>query len=371
MYLDYNASAPLFPETKGAFIEALDIIGNASSIHYHGRALQRKIESTRYKLAKRLGISPLEHQLVFMSSATEANNMALKGHSGPVAAMATSHPSILHARDDLMMISVNSEGLVDLEELEKLLIENENLLISIIAAHNETGAIQPCEKIYVLCKKYKAWLHIDAVQAFGKINYNYENADLITLNGHKWGGPPGIGILTIRKSKSKHLPLFHGGSQEMKLRAGTENFPAIYSLEASLEHLDKYTISHQQSWHSNLLRQLKDIFPSSYCVAESVKRLPNTSCIIIPNLKSHTQLMHFDLSGISVSAGSACSSGSIKESPSLKAMGCSYADCSIRISTGWNTKKEEIAKLIECWQKLFNQIPNSSTTILSTQREAA
>ena len=356
IYFDYNATAPLRSSSKKAMLEAMDFLGNASSVHSFGREVRRKIESSRGEIADVLGIET--KRVIFTSGATESNNLALKNFPGRVIVSAIEHDSILKVREDLIVVSVLEDGTVDLEKLEAVLSKDFTgpTLVSIMTANNETGIIQPLAEIIQIAKRHGAYVHSDAVQAVGRLNFPWQALDMVSISAHKLGGPAGIGCLVINPK----LPLIshiRGGGQERSYRAGTENLLGIAGMAAALRD------SVQDDW--KLVERLRDdledlisgISPESLVLKSNVGRLSNTALFYMPGVKSETQVMNFDLEGFAVSAGSACSSGKVKASTVLKAMGLDNDKSSemIRISLGPKSTRSEIEAFAQVWQSIYNK----------------
>lgn len=336
MYLDYNAMHPLRPTCK-EFISSYVQSGNPSSVHQGGRYSRSLIDQARQKVAHMLNVS--HESIVWTSGATEANNLMLQGFQGPVVVSAAEHDSVYYARKDAIICPVHSSGLVDLVFLDKTLqVLEEPFLVSIAAAHNETGIIQPMEDIYQLVKRYKGFLHSDCTQVPGRIAW--PQADSFSLSGHKMGGLPGCGALI---SEVPLKPLMYGGGQERFLRPGTENILGIMTFACALGE------ALADDW-SNTVR-IEDILKDVIVVGKGMERLPNTSLLIMPGVLSATQVMHFDLKGIYVSSGSACSSGKVRVSRTLEAMKIDHRECALRVSSGANLTN--ISLFCDAWTTLY------------------
>lgn len=331
-------------------LAAMDVAGNASSVHREGRAARKLLDDAREGVARAVGV--IAPMVVFTGGGSEANNMALKG--APVERLIVSaieHPSVIEAAKasgkPVELIPVTVDGVVDFEALAKLL-PGPKALVSVMLANNETGVIQPVREIAALAHAHGALLHTDAVQALGKIpvNFGLLGVDLMTLSAHKLGGPQGAGALVIRDGLAIG-PLIHGGGQELRRRAGTENFVAAAGFAAAAG--DK----------THDIRGLRDTLETSLegatIFGASANRLPNTTCFAHPGMSAETLLMAFDLEGIAVSSGSACSSGKVARSHVLAAMGVSdeLARAAIRISLGWNTTANDIEHFAATWQRIL------------------
>jgi cysteine desulfurase len=348
-YFDYNATAPLRPHARAAMVQALDQVGNASSVHGPGRAAKAVLEAARGRLAAAVGASA--EQLIFTSGGTEANALAFRFAGDlPVAVSAIEHDCVLAQVPEARRIPVLKSGVIDVSALEKML--SQPMFVSVMAANNESGVIQPIDQIALLVRRSGGLFHTDAAQAFGKIDMRGCPADLITLSAHKMGGPQGVGALAI-KTGSAPQPILRGGGQEFGHRAGTENIAAIAGFSAALD---------APEWQSETerLRDLLEslIAPGAALMARTVPRLCNTSLLWMPGVQAATQVMNFDLSGFAVSAGSACSSGKVKPSHVLTAMGygADVASETIRISLGWDTREEDVRAFATCWQSLHARL---------------
>lgn len=342
-YLDHNATSPLRPVVKEAMLAAFEVHGNASSIHAEGRKARKLMDDARDQLAFALGCIP--QMISFTSGGTEANTWALQGLGAEhILVSAVEHPSVLAAAKasgkSVDVIAVDDKGRVRLDALQALL-GRANTLVSVMLANNETGVVQPIADVVDLSHKAGALVHVDAVQAFGKrpVNFGMLACDLMTVAAHKVGGPVGIGALVARDGLVLS-PLLHGGGQELRRRAGTENIPAIagFAAAAMEPHLDTFALTDQ----------LEAGLGDAIVFSDGVERLCNTTCFAIPGMRAETLLMNLDLAGLAVSSGSACSSGKVGRSHVLEAMGVSpeLAACAIRISSGWNTTENDIARLL-------------------------
>jgi len=350
VYLDHNATSPLRPEAREAVLEALACGGNPSSVHADGRAARRRLEDARERIARRLGVAPA--RIVFTSGGTEADNLALHQAEGPVLVSAIEHPAVLEARPDALRIPVTPEGVVDLAALETLLQEHRPQLVAVMLANNETGAIQPVAEVARLVHARGALLFVDAVQAPGRIPFAPDalGADLLALSAHKIGGPAGIGALVVRDGLELR-PLLRGGGQERRRRSGTENLAGAMGMAAALDAVCDEEALRIRKLRDEMEEALEREVPEVRILGRSVPRLPNTSCIALPGVDATTQLVRLDLDGISVSAGSACSSGKIGRSHVLAAMGLppGIARGAIRVSLGWSTTADDIVRFVRAF----------------------
>ncbi len=356
IYLDYNASAPLKPVVKQAMAAALDSVGNPASVHQEGRKARALLETAREQVAALAKVSPA--QVIFTSGGTEANNFALNGWSGPLFISAVEHDSVLTAPHAQRIPSLTS-GLIDLDALEHALVAaRQPALLSVMLVNNETGVIQPIPEIAALAKRHGATLHCDAVQAAGKMPLDFAalGVGMLSLSAHKIGGPQGCGALIVAE-KVPLTPLLRGGGQEKRRRAGTENLVGIvgFGAAAAVAHEDLARQTQLALWRDGMEREIAASAPDAIIAGQTAPRVANTSCILMPGVKSETQLMAFDLAGIAVSSGAACSSGKVKPSHVLTAMGydAAQADSAVRISLGWNTQPRDSAAFVEPWLKLY------------------
>jgi cysteine desulfurase len=366
-YLDYNASAPLRPLAREAVLTVLSQTGalNASALHTHGRAGRKIIETAREALANLVGTQST--QIIFNSGATEGNNTIIRFFEQhypdeSILVGATEHPSILETSKKLEYIPVNADGLVNMRALEARLQQSPKIsLVSIMAVNNESGVIQNIGEISALAHRYGALFHTDAVQAAGRIPINMQETgiDFLTLSSHKIGGPQGVGALALGSCGITPV-LFMGGGQEKSARAGTENVAGIAGFGAaareSLEHLTHYQAL--SGWRDDMEASLLAISPDIIIHGQNAPRVANTTFFSLSDKDSQSLLIAFDLEGIALSNGSACSSGTVKPSHVLLAMGTDKkrAAGALRISTGWATKKEDINAFLNAWEKIYNRI---------------
>jgi cysteine desulfurase len=347
-YLDHNATSPLRPEVKQAMLAAMNVHGNASSVHGEGRKAHKLMDDARETLAFNLGCLP--QMITFTSGGTEANNMALRGVDVErILISAVEHDSVRAAAKasgkPVEIIPVDNYGRVDKLALVKMLV-GPRALVSVMVANNETGVVQHINEIVQLTAKAGGLSHVDAVQAFGKrsVNFGMYGCDLMTIGAHKVGGPTGIGALIIRDGLVVE-PLLNGGGQELRRRAGTENLIAIagFAAAAKAPRLDTH----------DFIDTLEVALAETTIFSDGVERLCNTTCFAMP-MKAETALMNFDLEGIAVSSGSACSSGKVARSHVLDAMGVApeISATAIRVSMGWNTTVEDVNHFIAIWRKL-------------------
>lgn len=359
IYLDHNATTPLRPNARDAMLGVLDAPGNASSVHGPGRAARKCIEDARAQVAEAVGAKPA--QVIFNGGATEGNNTILRGFApGRILVGATEHASILIPGADVgaSKIPVTTDGVIDLEAFEKLLGAGPTGLVSVMAVNNETGVINPVAEIARLAHAYGAVLHVDAAQALGKIpvDMNAWGADFITLSAHKIGGPQGVGALVTADGSRACIPapvLLRGGGQEKSFRAGTENVAGIVGFGAAATTVG-LPVSIQQ-WRDEIEGVLRATRHDIVIHGQDAPRADNTICFSIPGVDAQTMLMKFDLHGVALSSGSACSSGVVKPSHVLLAMGVTadVAASSLRLSMGWNTTRADIDGFVDVWHKVM------------------
>lgn len=360
-YLDWNATAPVLPEVAAAMAEALLRCGNASSVHRAGRAARQAVEAARDEVAALVGAASAD--VIFTSGGSEANQTALCGFPDRrVIFSAIEHDSVRAAAPGARVLPVRSDGLVDLAVLDTMLAGSRSrALVSIMLANNETGAIQPIAEAALLAHAHGALLHSDAVQAAGRLPLPEValGADLLTLSAHKIGGPQGVGAL-IASPDLPLVPLITGGGQERGRRAGTENVAGIvgFGVAARMALARIAGQARIATLRDAAERRLLAAAPGARIFAADVSRLANTICIAMPGVSAATQVMGLDLAGVMVSAGAACSSGKLRRSPVLEAMGVSAdeADCAIRISLGWSTAAADIDHLVEAWSALYARV---------------
>jgi cysteine desulfurase len=350
IYLDYNATAPLRETAFAAMAEVLRAPGNPSSVHRPGRQARRRVEEAREIVATALNAAPAG--VVFTSGGTEANNLALTAFPGRrILASAVEHPSILKGKIDAV-VPVDRHGVIDLAALdERLAADDRPALVALMLANNETGVIQPVAEAAALAHRYGAWVHADAIQAFGKIPVDREalGLDSLSLSAHKIGGPQGIGALVLADSEVDLQPLLVGGGQERRNRAGTENVAAIVGFGAAVADLGDLAAEGARlaALRDRFERAALDAVRGLTIFGRKVGRLPNTSCLALPGVPAQTVLMALDLAGFAVSAGSACSSGKVSPSPVLLAMGEDrLASSAIRVSLGWASQEAELDSFI-------------------------
>jgi cysteine desulfurase len=361
VYLDYNATAPVRPEAAVAVAEALDLVGNPSSVHRYGRAARKRVEDAREQVAALIGAAPAD--VVFTSGGTEANALALAGIGRKrLLVSAIEHDSVLAAAAALdpesPRIPASRNGVVDLEALGRLLAaQGGETLVSVMLANNETGVVQPVAEVARLAHAAGALVHCDAIQAAGKISVDVKSlgVDLLSLSAHKLGGPQGVGALYIAEGVALTAAL-RGGGQERGRRAGTENVPGIAGFGAAAAAAKRDLAANARIGELRASLETAVLARSSRAriAGAEAPRLPNTSCIVLAGVSSETQVMALDLAGVAVSAGSACSSGKVRHSHVLAAMGLPAEEVSsaIRVSLGWASVPGDVERFVEAWSAI-------------------
>jgi cysteine desulfurase len=370
-YFDWNATAPLRAEARAALVEALALTGNASSVHGEGRAARRLVEQAREQVAHLVGAEA--KNVIFTSGATEANMLALtpalsiggrKALRQRLFVSAVEHPSVLRggrfAPENVEELPVDADGAPDLAELARRIATVERPLVSVMLANNETGVIQPIAEIAAIVHAASGALHVDAVQAPGRIDVRLGDlgADLLSLSAHKLGGPQGVGALIVRGDIHME-PLIKGGGQERGQRAGTENVAAIAGFGAAAAVAAKQAdASRMTALRDRLEAGIRRVTPEAVIFGDSMARLPNTTLFAVPGVKAETAIIAFDLNGIAVSSGSACSSGKVQASSVLKAMGVepALARGAVRASLGWSTTEAEVERFLATWNGLAESL---------------
>ncbi|WP_281300889.1 MULTISPECIES: cysteine desulfurase family protein [unclassified Iodidimonas] len=387
-YLDHNATAPVLPEAREAALRAMLLVGNPSSVHHEGRAAKRELEKARAEVAALISARPQD--IIFTSGGTEANHLALRGLRlpknadgakdaaafRPLIINATEHESVLAAasaldgrpdtdgvtRNQMALCPVDQDGLIDFAALRHCLAESSGpALVSIMLANNETGVIQPIAAIARIVHEAGGLLHCDAVQGLGRLPIDVgaaDGPDCISFSAHKIGALKGVGCLWLRPALGL-MPFITGGGQEQGRRSGTENLPAIASFGAAALHARQQlgAMKGIAALRSYLEQRLAEIAPEAEIYGRAVERIANTSAIRMPGLSAETQVMSFDLEGIAVSSGAACSSGKVRTSHVLKAMGAASQACGevIRLSMGVQNTMEDIERFLEVWKKIYDR----------------
>ncbi len=370
LYFDWNATTPLRPEARAAVLAALDVIGNPSSVHAEGRAARHLVEKARDNVGSLVGAEP--RNVAFTSGGTEANMLALTPAAaageiarGKLLVSAIEHSSVLAGgrfpASAVEHLPVTRHGQIDLDVLARRLAWIDSpVLVSIMLANNETGIVQPVLQAATLVHGVGGLLHVDAVQAPGRMCCDIKmlRADLLTLSGHKIGAPKGIGAL-VRKDAAIPFPaaLLKGGGQERGARAGTENVAGIAGFgAAAAAALAGLAAERAQmlGLRERLENGLKALSPSAVIFGADVERIPSTTLFAVPPMKAETAVIAFDLQGVAVSSGAACSSGKVQPSHVLAAMGASpaLARGAVRVSLGWTTTESDVDRFLRAWINL-------------------
>src|SRR5579871_2326978 len=348
---------------------AFDLAGNPSSIHLEGRAARKLIEDARLVVAAAVGAEA--RNVVFTSGGTESNALALqpglKGAGGDplrrLVVSAIEHVSVLSggqfvSRQPVEVAPVTRDGIVDFNALRTMLADQPPALVSIMLANNESGVIQPVSEAADIVHDAGGLLHVDAVQALGKIAIDLRalGADLLSVSAHKLGGPKGVGAIVLAHDPQDFAPLLRGGGQERNRRAGTENVAGIAGFGAAVAAAIP-SLEREMTRLTHLRNQLEDALAADGDVTifgANQARLPNTTLFAAPGIRAETAVIAFDLEGIAVSSGSACSSGKVTPSHVLQAMGVGpeLARGALRLSLGWETTEQDIESCLKAWRKL-------------------
>ena len=375
-YLDHNATAPVRPAVAEAVARALMLPGNPSSIHQEGRAARAALEAARAQVAALVGARPA--QVVFTSGGTEAANAVLSGALGrrgqpkPTRLLhtATEHPCVAAGhrfpKGAVELLPVTSAGVINLAALESRLtaLAGENVLVSVHAANNETGAVQPLAEIVALARAHgRVLVHSDAVQAVGKIALDMQalGLDALTLSGHKFAAPKGVGAMILADDVALDAAFLRGGGQEQRQRCGTECLPAIVGM-GEAARIAGEALVREAARLSGLRNRIEAGVlarsPDAVVFAADAPRLPNTLSFAVPGLDAPAALIALDLAGVAVSSGSACSSGKVARSATLAAMGVDseLAGGALRVSLGWNTVDEDASRFLDAFERALQPL---------------
>jgi cysteine desulfurase len=366
VYLDYNATAPLRPEARAATLEALDVLGNPSSIHAEGRRARAIVEEARRAVAALAGVEP--RGVVFVSGGTEAANLALTPaiqapeRKGPLTRLIVSageHPCVLRghrfAPEATAIAPLKPDGRLDLDALAELLARGEGApMLALQGANNETGVLQPVAEAAALVHAAGGVVVCDGVQLPGRIDLAAatSGADFLFLSAHKLGGPKGAGaLIAMRPDLSIEAPLLRGGGQERGARAGTENVAAIAGFGAAARLAAAEAgpeATRLAALRDRLAQRLRETAPEAVVFGAAAPRLPNTLAFAAPGVAAATLLIALDLAGVAVSSGSACSSGKVTPSHVLAGMGIEpgLAAGAIRVSFGWASRDEDVDRFV-------------------------
>jgi cysteine desulfurase len=364
IYLDYNATASIRPEARDAVLRAFETAGNPSSVHASGRAARDLVETARAQLASLVGVVP--GSVTFVSGGTEANALAIgsAAFSGfnRIIVNEGEHDAVLETAAasglQVLKMPLDADGVARLDWLEEALSDEGRALVCLMLANNETGVIQPVAEASALVRAADGWLHVDAVQAAGKIAIDFTalGADTLALSAHKLGGPQGVGAL-VAGTRATIVRQQHGGGQERGRRAGTENVAGIAGFGAAVEAAlrDLPSLANQGTWRDALAERLKAA--GAVVLGEGAQRLPQTLCLAAEGFASQIQVMNLDLAGVMVSAGSACSSGKVKASRVVDAMGrADLAPFALRVSGGWASTEQDWISCGDAWLAAYSRI---------------
>jgi cysteine desulfurase len=357
VYLDYNATAQVRPEAAAAVAKALEMGGNPSSVHAAGRAARALLEKARADVAALVGADA--GQVTFVSGGAEADALAIESAAGAgcerIIVGATEHEVVNETARagglPMEVWPVDRRGVADLDWLRNALARKGRPLVCLMLANNETGVIQPVAEAGALVREAGGWMHVDAVEAAGKIaiDFNALCADTLALSSHKLGGPQGVGAL-VAGPRAVLTRQLHGGGQERGRRAGTENTPGIAGFGAAASLCDPEAMARQVPWRNALAAAAAA--EGAVILGEGAERLPQTLAFAFEGFSSELQVMALDLAGVMVSAGSACSSGKVKASRVVEAMGWpQLAPCAIRVSGGWATTEGDWLECAEVWRE--------------------
>jgi len=364
VYLDYNATAPLRPEAREALLRALESPANPSSVHAAGRAARDIVERARAEVGTLVGVPA--GSVTFVSGGTEANALAIESAKAAgvqrIIVSAVEHDAVVEtARASGLPVEtlpVNADGVADLQWLAQALEVPGKALVCLMLANNETGVIQPVAEASTLVRAADGWLHVDAVQAAGKIAIDFSalGADTMALSAHKLGGPQGVGAL-VAGTRATVVRRQHGGGQERGRRAGTENVAGVagFGAAAHAARESLASMAEQSHWRDALAERVKA--QGAVVLGEGAARLPQTLCLAGQGFGSEVQVMTMDLAGVMVSAGSACSSGKVKASRVVEAMGRSdLAPFALRVSGGWASTEDDWNKCGDAWLAAWKRI---------------
>jgi cysteine desulfurase len=363
VYLDYNATTLIKPAVIETVAKTMHIGGNASSIHAFGREARGIVEKAREHVAALVRTAPT--QVVFTSGATESNNMVLRPFMDQRMIISSiEHPAVSEAVPNAETIPVTPQGIIDMEAFEAMLREGETpAIISCMLVNNETGVIQPVEDMARLAKSIFPGIlfHCDAAQAAGRIDINFAKMqlDYLSLSAHKFGGPQGVGALIHAPGVPMTKYMF-GGAQERYQRAGTENVAGIAGMgvAAELAVTDMPAYQELAYLRDKLETAITSHAPEAVIYGRDLPRVSNTCAVGLPGITSDLQMMRLDLAGICCSSGAACSSGKIKPSKVLLAMGVDeeFANCALRISLGWASTEQDIDRCVAAWCAMYDKL---------------
>jgi len=387
IYLDYAATTPVHPDVIKAMSEYFtDKYGNPSSIHSRGLEAKAAVETARQGMARMIGAQPDE--IIFTSGGSESDNFAVKGvalalreRGDHLVTCAIEHHAVLETCQfleqngcRLTVLPVDNYGLVDPDHVRRA-ITDRTILVSIMHANNEIGTIEPIAEIGRICREQNVYFHTDAVQTFGALEVNVDslNVDLLTLSGHKFYGPKGVGLLYVRRG-TRIAPLIHGGGQEGHRRASTHNVPGIMGMakaaELALSEMPE-RVSHSRRLRDRLIKGLLDKVPEMRLNGHPDKRLPNNCSLIVKYVEGEAMLIRLDALGIETSTGSACSSGTAEPSHVIVGIGTPPEEChgSLRMSVGRLTTEEDIDYVLEHMPRVIADLRRMSPIYQAAHRD--
>lgn len=361
VYLDHAATTPMVPAAKRAFVDALEIVGNPSSIHSMGQNAQRMLEEAREMVASSLGCDPIE--VVFTSGGTESVNLAIKGlywarsagnaRRRIVVPRGEHHATIdtvewleQHEGAIIQWLPIDDRGTISIEALAAALAEfNDIALVTMLAANNEIGTIQPVAEVVALCSRYGVPVHSDAVAAYRHLPIDFSSSGLnaLSVSAHKIGGPLGIGALVLSRNTAIE-PLIHGGGQQRKVRSGTQDVPAAIAFGVAA----RLPASALTTLRDRLISGVQTVVPTAILRGDPTNRLDNNAHFTFPGCEGDSLLFLLDAAGVSVSTGSACQAGIPEASHVLLGMGLTEADArgALRFTLGHTSTAEDVDALI-------------------------
>ncbi|MBT6414788.1 cysteine desulfurase family protein [Candidatus Puniceispirillum sp.] len=361
LYFDNNATAPLRAEASAAMHKAMGAPANPSSVHSFGRSARLTVEAARESVALLAGSRAAD--VVFTSGGTESNNLALAGFDHVVMS-AIEHDSVRASALNASIINVTPDGIIDLDHARDVLAglpdeQRPKTILSVMAANNETGVIQPLAELAALAHENNIAVHSDMVQLLGKDHFNFAALDLdyASLSAHKIGGPTGVGALLVKPGNAL-TSLLRGGGQEQGRRSGTENFIGIagFGAAATAAFGDVAHYDAMSKWRNQFENVMRKTVSGAHVFGHQALRLGNTSCLAIAGKSAETMVMALDIAGVAISAGSACSSGKVKSSHVLAAMKAGdLAGQAVRISGGWQTKQTDFERLADVFLELYKR----------------
>ncbi|MDR3532563.1 MAG: aminotransferase class V-fold PLP-dependent enzyme [Rhodopila sp.] len=352
-YLDANATQPLRPAARDAVLAAFEVTGNPSSVHQPGRAVRRIMEDAREAIAHSFGGRPQD--LVFTSGGTEADVTAIHAMSQGRRTIisAIEHDAVRSAAGGALILPVGPDGIVDLDALDERLSDGVASVVCLMLANNETGVVQPVQEAAAICRRHGALLHVDAIQAAGRMAVSLDllGAHSLAISSHKLGGPAGVGALLLATDAPFSAPLIGGGGQERGRRGGTPAVALIAGFAAAAKASAADNLVH--------LADLRDAAERAAVACGAVvcgdpnHRLPNTTSVALPGAAAGVQVIALDLEKIAVSAGAACSSGKVRTSHVLEAMGLGrLAGEAIRVSLPWNATQADIDAFATAYRRV-------------------